>query len=66
MRRYLADRQALADLVADPGRDLHAVIPNTPGHTLMREIRIAADHTAYHVGEFAILRQVMGTWPTDR
>jgi hypothetical protein len=39
------------------------VIPNSPGHTLIREIRIVADHTAYHVGEFAILRQVMGTWP---
>jgi hypothetical protein len=25
-----------------------------------------ADHTAYHVGEFAILRQVMGTWPAGR
>ena len=30
--------------------------------TLLREIRIDADHNAYHVGEFAILRQIMGTW----
>jgi hypothetical protein len=58
----LADRKALADLVSDPEYDVFAVIPNTRGHTLLREIRIAADHTAYHVGEFAILRQVMGTW----
>jgi hypothetical protein len=63
IRGYLADRKALADLVADPDGDVFAVIPNTRGHTLLREIRIAADHTAYHVGEFAILRQVMGTWP---
>jgi hypothetical protein len=27
---------------------------------------VVADHNAYHVGEFAILRQVMGTWPPDR
>ena len=40
-----------------------AVIPGTPGHTLLREVRVVADHNAYHVGEFAILRQVMGTWP---
>jgi len=66
IRGYLADRQALADLVADRTRDLFAVIPDSPGHTLLREIRIVADHTAYHVGEFAILRQVMGTWPADR
>ena len=60
---FLADRAALRALVTDPSRDLFAVIPGTPGHTLLREIRIDADHNAYHVGEFAILRQVMGTWP---
>ncbi|MDQ2965272.1 MAG: DinB family protein [Chloroflexota bacterium] len=63
IRQYLADREALADLVKDRDRDLLTVVPNSPGHTLLREVRIAADHTAYHVGEFAILRQVMGTWP---
>ncbi|MDQ2965674.1 MAG: DinB family protein [Chloroflexota bacterium] len=63
IRRCIADRDALTDLVKDRARDLLAIIPNSPGHTLLREVRIAADHTAYHVGEFAILRQVMGTWP---
>ena len=63
---FLADRSALHDLVADPTSDLLAPIPHTPGHSLLREVRIAADHNAYHVGEFAILRQVMGTWPADR
>jgi hypothetical protein len=63
--RFLADRAALADLVADPAWDLLAPIPHTPGHTLLREVRICADHNAYHVGEFAILRQVMGTWPVE-
>ena len=61
--RFLADRGALRDMATDPDRDLFAVIPGTPGHTLLREIRIVADHNAYHVGEFAVLRQVMGTWP---
>jgi hypothetical protein len=31
----------------------------------LREFLLVADHNAYHVGEFAILRQVMGTWPKD-
>jgi len=61
-----ADQQALHDLVADPATDLTATIPGTPGHTILREIRLLSDHTAYHIGEFAILRQVMGTWPPDR
>ena len=54
------------DLVADPATDLLAVIPNTPGHTILREVRVVGDHNAYHTGEFAILRQVMGTWPPGR
>jgi hypothetical protein len=64
--RFLADRGALRDLVADPAWDLTAPIPHTAGHTLLREVHIAADHNAYHVGEFAVLRQVMGSWPPDR
>jgi len=62
-RAFIADKAALRAMVMDPARDLLAVMPWTPGHTLLREIRIAADHNAYHVGELAILRQVMGTWP---
>jgi len=65
VRGFLADRTALRELVADAGRDLFAVLAGTRGHTLIREVRIVADHNAYHVGEFAILRQVMGTWPPD-
>jgi hypothetical protein len=60
------EQQALHDLVADSGTDLLAVIPGTPGHTILREVRLLADHNAFHLGEFAILRQVMGTWPPDR
>jgi hypothetical protein len=63
IRAFRADLVALRALVADPARDLFAIIRGTPGHTLLREVRIDADHNAYHVGEFAILRQVMGTWP---
>lgn len=63
---FLADRAALRDLVLDPATDLTAPIPHTPGHSLLREIRIVGDHNAYHVGELAILRQVMGLWPADR
>ena len=60
------DRAALRDIVADPATDLFAPIPDTPGHTIFREIRVVGAHNAYHIGEFAILRQVMGTWPQNR
>ncbi len=63
IRAFQTDLAALRAMVADPTRDLLAVLPGTPGHTLLREVRVDADHNAYHVGEFAVLRQVMGTWP---
>jgi hypothetical protein len=60
---FLDDRATLRAMVANPERDILAPIPRTPGHTLARGVRIIGDHNAYHTGEFAILRQVMGTWP---
>ena len=63
---FRRDRAALRAIVADPATDLFAVIPGTPGHTILRQVRIVSAHNAYHLGEFAILRQVMGTWPQGR
>ncbi len=60
---FVADRQALVDIVNDPATDLYAKIPWGEGQTVMREILVVTDHNAYHVGEFAIMRQAMQTWP---
>lgn len=63
IRAFQADRAALAALANDPGTDLHQPIAHgAEGHTILREILLAADHNAYHIGEFGILRQVMGLW----
>jgi DinB superfamily len=59
---FLADRQALRAIAEDPQTDLWAPIPQGTGQTIAREIMVVADHNAYHIGEFAIMRQVMGTW----
>jgi len=63
---FRADQQALQEIVADPTTDLYGQIPHAPGYTIFREILVVSDHNAYHLGEFAILRQVMGTWPAGR
>jgi hypothetical protein len=34
-------------------------------HTMIRSLRIALQHESYHLGEFAILRQVEDLWPPD-
>jgi hypothetical protein len=59
---FLADRAAIEAILRDSATDLSAPLPQTPGHTIVREVRLLANHNSYHVGEFAILRQVMGTW----
>jgi hypothetical protein len=59
---FLADREALRDIIMNPQADLWAPIPQGTGQTIAREIMVVADHNAYHTGEFAIMRQVMGTW----
>lgn len=59
---FQADLRALQALVADPATDLAAPLSHAPEYTILREILVVADHNAYHIGEFAILRQVMETW----
>lgn len=60
---FRSDLKTLQELVADPNTDLTAPIPHAKDYTILREILVIADHNAYHTGEFAILRQVMKTWP---
>lgn len=63
LAQFLADRAEMVSLVQDPQTNLYAPIPHgSDGHTILREILVAADHKAYHIGEFAILRQVVGIW----
>ena len=66
IRGFHRDMADLVALVQDPATRLTAPIPHAPGYTIFREILLVGDHNAYHIGEFAILRQVMGTWPEDR
>jgi hypothetical protein len=60
---FKADNQALQAIVADPAKDLYTPLAHGEGQNILREILVVADHNAYHIGELAILRQVMGTWP---
>ncbi|MGC4189740.1 MAG: DinB family protein [Thermomicrobiales bacterium] len=63
-----ADLAAIRSIVADPATDLDGLVLNAggdPKYTVMRQALLVADHNAYHLGEFAILRHVMGTWPSD-
>lgn len=63
IRRYRADRDALKALAANADVDLFARIPHGTGQTYLRELLLAADHAAYHVGQLVAVRRLLGIWP---
>jgi len=38
---------------------------SAPNESIFRELFVVADHNAYHVGEFAVLRQELNDWPEN-
>ena len=61
---FLANRQALVDIVNNPDTDLFAPLPNSGEHkhTILREINVIGSHNAYHTGGLVIMRQSLGIW----
>jgi DinB superfamily len=62
VKSFQSDMEAMEKLVADPKIDLVAPIPHGSGQTILREALLAADHNAYHLGQFVLLRRLLGTW----
>ncbi len=49
--------------IARNQRDLSAMVPTGKGNqTYLRAILLAADHTAYHVGQIVVVRRALGIW----
>jgi len=63
---FARDREAFQALARDPAIDLHATIPHGQGQTYLRELLLAADHAAYHVGELVVVRRLLGSWPPNQ
>ncbi|HVX64079.1 MAG TPA: DinB family protein [Pirellulales bacterium] len=61
---FRADMRAMQELVNDPAIDLLEQLPHgLPGHTLLREALLLADHNAYHLGQLVVVRRALGAWP---
>jgi DinB superfamily len=63
VRRFEEDTEATGKLVADPKTDIFAPIPHGSGQTVLREVLLIADHNSYHLGQFVLLRRLLGSWP---
>jgi hypothetical protein len=62
VKQFQEDNQAFQNFIKNPKTDLFKPLPDTPGHTVIRGVRIIVAHNSYHLGEFGILRQVTNTW----
>jgi uncharacterized damage-inducible protein DinB len=60
--RFKKDRRALERLATNPRHDLLARVPAGTGQTILRELVLVADHTAYHVGQLVAVRRSLGHW----
>jgi hypothetical protein len=59
---FCEDLKAFCALVNDGKTDLFAKIPHGDGQTILREVLVAADHNAYHLGQMVLLRRLLGAW----
>jgi DinB superfamily len=53
------DREELQKLIADPAVDLVGIVPHGTKQTYLREVLVAADHNAYHVGQLMVVRRLL-------
>jgi uncharacterized damage-inducible protein DinB len=61
---YVHSREQMKRLARDV-EDLTATVPTGKGNqTYLRAILLAADHTAYHVGQLVDARRALGIWPS--
>ena len=52
-------------LVKDPKTNLLAPVKHMKNQSILRSALIIIDHTAYHLGEFVMGRQILGAWKSE-
>jgi hypothetical protein len=62
VKAFERDLKEMQKLVMDPRTDLAAPIPHGSGQTILREALLVADHNSYHLGQFVLLRRLIGVW----
>jgi hypothetical protein len=62
VQAFRKDLKAFCEMVSDESTDLFAAIPHGDGQTILREALLTADHNAYHLGQFILVRRLLGDW----
>lgn len=62
---YFRERQLLIDHLMDPETELLGIVRNNTAHSLLREVLLVIEHTAYHSGQMLIVLRHLGLHTTD-
>ncbi|WP_165499040.1 DinB family protein [Gramella sp. KN1008] len=59
---FFEDRRILREFILDPNNDLDAPIMNSENHSLLREILLVIEHSAYHTGQLVLIQRLLGVY----
>ncbi|NEV94310.1 DinB family protein [Psychroflexus sp. YR1-1] len=57
---YFRDRKTFENFILDPKNDLNLPVKNSDEHSLLREILLVMEHTAYHTGQLLLILRLLG------
>lgn len=59
---YFEDRRLFKNFILDLNNDLNQPVRNSEEHTLLRELFLVVEHTAYHTGQLLIIQRLLGVY----
>lgn len=65
VRQVQQDRARLQAMARNRKLELGDKVPNGDGQTYLRELVLATDHTAFHVGQLVVVRRLLEIWPDE-
>jgi len=62
LRKFEEDYENLKTIIQDSTTDFFKKIPHGSGQTIFREVLQIIDHNSYHIGQFVMMRKLIGEW----
>ncbi|PRX43357.1 DinB family protein [Salegentibacter salegens] len=59
---YFKDREDFKAFILDAENEINLPVKNSENHTLLREIMLVIEHTAYHTGQMLLILRLLGLY----
>lgn len=63
-KEYFDDRNMLKEYIMDKKNKLEDPVRNSEDHTLLRELLLVIEHSAYHTGQLLTVMRLLGVYKT--